>query len=320
MFINPCDSLNMLYPDATATISLQGLMLFCFDRERRCQIAVLRCDDHDLTFDIFKVPRSSDARRAEKIRIDSRISLDCDIKISAKNPKEEGILSYKDFSIPFDRRDRSPAPDNINDFRWIVNLEGEEFHNRKLKFIESGKSWFIENLKELFQDRDIDYSRLLPEAKQTTIKELKPIIYVDAGTVYTQAISSEMLLRRDEESRHEMFGRVAYRIGVDIRCEELTINNDSGFNRSLKHSTDFLHVIQITNMCSLKPRPENPELTAGRSDFDLFYDVVRDPVINHRRYDLQGCINPTTPDNPGQDGYPDICIGSYMGATSRINR
>ncbi|MBK9316075.1 MAG: hypothetical protein IPM55_17800 [Acidobacteria bacterium] len=318
MFINPCDSLNMLYPDATATISLQGLMLFWFDRERRCQIAVLRCDDHDLTFDIFKVPRSSAARRAEKIGIDRQISLDCDIKISAKNSKEEGILSYKDFSTPFDRQDRSPAPDNINDFRWIVNLEGEEFHNRKLEFIEPGKPSIMDILKELFQSQGSDHTHLLPEAKQTAIKELKPMIYVDAGTVYTQAISSEMLLRRDEESRHEMFGRVAYRIGIDIRCEELTISNDSGFNRLLNHSTDFLHVIQITNLCSLKPRPENPELTAGRSDFDLFYDVVRDPVINHKRYDLQGCINPGIPDNPGQDGYPDICIGGYMGESGHF--
>lgn len=321
MYISPSDSLNLLYPDATATISLQGLMLFCFDRERRCQIAVLRCHDHDLTFDVFKVPRSSPDECTGKTRIDHQISLDCDIKISPKKSRDQGILSYKDFGSAFDRSDRSPTPDNINDFRWIVDLEGEEFHDRKLELIESGRSRFIEILKELFNREGDDYSSLLSNAKQPTIKELKPIIYVNAGTVYTQAISSEMLLRRDEEGRHKMFGRVAYRIGIDIRCEELTISNGSngsnGSNNNLNlvHSKDTLNVIQITNMCSLKPRPEYPELTAGRSDFDLFYDVIRDPVINHRRYDLQGCINPGTPDNPAQDGYPDICIGGYTGKT-----
>lgn len=302
MFINPCDSLNMLYPDATATISLQGLMLFWIDRKRRCQISILRCEDHDLTMDIFQVPRTSTAKSSAISPMNHNISLNKDVIISAEKAKDTkepktGILSYKDFSSTFNRTDRSPVPGNINDFRWIINLEGEEFHNRKLEFIQSGRT----------------------SAKvRKNIKNLTPMITVDDGTVYTQAISSEMLLRRDEEGQIKMFGRVAYRIGIDIRSEKVFINNKNGKKLPLVYKPDILHVIQISNMCSLEPKPENPESTAGRSDFDLFYDVVRDPIINHRRYDLQGCVNPRTPDNPGQDGYPDICIGGYMGESGHF--
>lgn len=290
------NALNLLYPDATATVSLQGLMLSDFKGTREFRTRVLKCKDHDLLIDIFMTPRCIPCPDPDDLPCPIRVPPSIQsILIRELEPEEKmprtGVLSYKNFDVPFSRVADPCESVDFKDFRWIMDLNGEEFHDRQLvlKTPDEGGG------------------------KKTI---LSPLISIDSGTVYTQAVSTEVLFRRDEEGRHNPLGRIGYRTGVDIRSKvlEITIIDDNGkifYKREWTRNDDFIYLIQVSNTCHLKPNVENPEETAGKSDFDLFYDQLKDPVIDHRRYDLQECIGDANDPNPKLDGYPTICLNGY---------
>lgn len=288
--------LNLLYPDATASVSLQGVMLSYFKGNNVFTTRMIKCEDHDLMIDIFMVPRSfsgaDNLPMPQPLSIHQSVSM---ITINELDPSEDmasaGVLTHKNFKVPFKRAPCKGEEVDLRDFRWIVDLNSEEFHDRQLSFRNcegAGGMW----------------------------GDPSPVISVDTGIVYTQGVSTELLYRRDEEGRLNPLGRIAYRAGIDIRSRLLQVtvqdqNGTSVFNWSKLDK--FFYLIQISNTCHIKHDAKRPEDTAGKSDFDLFYDYVSDPVLSHRRFDLQACVGNFDTVNSVLDSYPDICIFGYLG-------
>lgn len=290
--------LNLLYQDATASVSLQGVMLSYFKSNNVFETRMIKCDNHDLRIDIFKVPRwvsGSDARKRPRpiSHHQSVTSITIEELPHSEGAGSEGVLTFKNFKIPFSRVPVREDKVDYRDFRWTVDLNSEEFHDRQLSF------------------------RL---ADGTEPINSSPYMSINTGTVYTQAVSTEVLYRRDEEGRHMPLGRIAYRSGIDIRSPRLkvTVHDQNGCRPYVwSKLDDSLYLIQITNMCHIDHAPDRPEDTAGKSDFDLFYNYVTDPVISHRRFDLQACVGDFGDTPPALDSYPDICIFGYLGGPHR---
>lgn len=289
--------INQLNPNATATVSLQGLMISYFKLNGKFMTRVIKCEDHHLRVDIFKVPRVASREQVAclpppiEVHDSVRTIRIRELETEAGRPST-GVLTYKNFNTPFTRTPATGSRVDFKDFRWIVDLNSDEFHNRQLKFKRR-------------RERII------------TRKSIAPMISINSGTVYTQAVSSEILFSRDEEGRHKLLGRIAYRTGIDIMSARLsvTVTDDKCHHKyEWTNLDDHFYLIQVSNNCSLKPVDKKmPELTAGKSDFDLFYDLLRDPVIDHRRYDLQACVGDANAPRPQMDGFPEICILGYLG-------
>ncbi|MGE0102564.1 MAG: hypothetical protein AB7H86_07140 [Blastocatellales bacterium] len=301
MFKNLSQRLNLLYPDVTATVSLQGFMLSCFDGTKKFKVGIPRCLDHDLHIDIFKVPRSVPDKVSLEWRSVLSIPTSIDkatiLTIEEEEPADgltgSGVVSYKYFDKKFSRMKKKPSINQEKDFRWVLDLNGEEFHNRPLKL-------------------------LTKRARRGQVKDFSKVIEFNTGTVYTQAISREILFRRDEEGRLKPLGRIAHRTGIDIRSRSLRIGYSKNGTVAAEHQKlewdmDYFYYIHISNTCHIEHDPKEPEKTAGKTDFDLFYDLMSDPVVGHRKYDLQSCIDHRFEPDSRLDGFPDICILGFFG-------
>jgi hypothetical protein len=104
-------------------IALTGLVAFCFDDGRKnCQVGILRgIKAHKLRFKVFKVNPDS---RQEFDFSDKANTMEVFLKVSKTD--NEGVQLYT--NGPFSR-DESDDP---NDFRWVTDIEGQEFHDQPL--------------------------------------------------------------------------------------------------------------------------------------------------------------------------------------------
>src|SRR5215212_6857591 len=138
---------------ATVTISVAGLALSCINRlkQNRCEIGILRCDRHRPLLDIQKIELDKRGSPLRSCLVPHSLSLDEDISIDLVHHDasrsdasvsdagggphcERGVSTYmrREFNRLKDKGD-------AEDFRWVADLEGPEFHNRKLKIKHRSK-------------------------------------------------------------------------------------------------------------------------------------------------------------------------------------
>ncbi len=116
-------------------IRFRGLLVFCFDKRRKyCQIGALSKDDHELRFHLVKRGLDPESESEQTltiphglIRQPSYLWLDVEGEPSPKRQTAEPFIAG--------RRDKPPI--DPQDFRRVVDLEGEHFYNRPLK-VRSG--------------------------------------------------------------------------------------------------------------------------------------------------------------------------------------
>src|SRR5262249_42278409 len=113
----------MPVPQSTLTIYFSGLLVFCFDRQRKyCQVGALSKDDHELK---LHVKRVCPERRSEQsltipddlIHQSSTLWLDVEGEPSPKQPAEPFIIGRLE-----------EPPTDMRDFRRVIDLEGEHFY------------------------------------------------------------------------------------------------------------------------------------------------------------------------------------------------
>src|SRR5215471_5128124 len=117
--------------DPTIVIRFTGLLFFCFDKRRKCcQIGALSKDDHELRVRLVKRGLDPGAGSEQTLTIphdlihpSSDLWLDVEGEPSPKQQTAE----------PFIVSNRDEPPTDTQDFRWVVDLEGEHFYNRPLK-------------------------------------------------------------------------------------------------------------------------------------------------------------------------------------------
>lgn len=115
----------------TITLYFTGLLVFCFDQDNKyCQIGIHSItDDHELKLRLVKKTPDPATGSEQTLTIPHAMIR------SAKNLwlNVEGTPSPKQQAKPFIAGKRNQPPVDPQDFRHVVDLEGEHFYNRRLK-------------------------------------------------------------------------------------------------------------------------------------------------------------------------------------------
>lgn len=279
---------------ANVTISLAGIGISRPHKRNQYEIAFLKCDRHNLVLDIEEIELDPVTRSPLRSCLKPHsLRLDEDISIDVVYPDHGGSLQFQRgvstyMGGEFDRlRDKGDA----EDFRWIVDLEGPEFHNRKLR---------VKNLSELM-----------------------PTVFISNGILYTKQKTDEAFARISVHGKPSpvALGKFAHGINADITCPKggkviLSNRSDNEWPEcgdrhsvSLPQSDVIKYRITIENHCDSFDESEG-------TDFRLFYDVLEDP--EEKKFDLRrivatGCYG--MPDSAlkeqgdfALDGYPQKCL------------
>ncbi|MGH9840000.1 MAG: hypothetical protein ACREEM_14545 [Blastocatellia bacterium] len=277
----------MLYDDPTVSISLSGLMLFCINDKKHCEVGILRCPHHDFVMDIQKVTTNPRTGETQSSLESHPLSLDRDIVITTGSDSEKGVEQHTNKARTFDRKNDQGDP---TDFRWVINIEGEAFKNKK-------------------------HSKRPPARG---VKDLTPKIYITGGKLYTEMLSDEhFIVESLTDADHKVsLGRVAFKIGLDIISPEVILHNkgNEAESKTLKKASDTRYLITFDNVC---PPARN---TGDSSDFLFFFDAVSN--VENERFDLRrivkhggrGEIGRLAPDNNGfsLDDHGQICLFAFM--------
>lgn len=291
---------------ATVRISLAGLALVCINKREhnRCEIGILRCDRHAPVLDIQKIELDSTrTKRKSSCLVEHSLCLDDDIFIDVINPAPDEGLHCERGTSTFLRRgfDREDDHGDEEDFRWIPDLEGPEFHNRKLKFRRKAK--------------------------------LMPKIFLSDGILYTRRKTDDAFARVSVNGGPSpaVRGRFGHGMSADITCLEggkvvLSNRSDNGSSKhsprcsvTLPHDDRFQYVITLENHCQLANEFEG-------TDFRLYYDVIKDPggkQFDLRRIVKTGCY--AAPEDPiagradfSLDGFPQRCMTVSLSETGSL--
>lgn len=280
------ENIPLDHQNATATVSVIGLSVGCFNPEtRNWEVALIRHPRHKLT---ITVNRSDPENEGSELTfdLDERHS----IFIDAIEPVTNGAaaLYTKD---PFDRR--NPAVSDPEDFRWIVDLE-KEFNAGAQ--IDIGKPQFP--VTELY----VSHPRLYADRDEM----------LDDMQVLTLGVNGA-------EPETQPFGALAEAAKADITCErggyvELRVKGPLGFSVRLPHIAGSPHVIKIENVC---PEPQTvmvedqPVVLDQRppSDFRIYFDLFR--PNSGATFDLQ-------PQIEGPQGSDAVCNNAFLGSRSSL--
>ena len=279
---------------ATVTVSVAGLALSCINplKQSRCEVGLLRCDRHRPVLDIQRIElRHEDGEPKCSSLIYHSLNLNEDILINVEHPDKGRISDCKKGTSTYIRRgfDRLSDMGDPEDFRWIADLEGPEFHNRKLI---------------------INHSKL------------KPTIFISDGVLYTRQKTAETLARVSTNGKLSPFplGKFAYGMNVDISCPKggevvLSNHSDGRTSETGDHCSvrlpqdDFVrYLITIENHCRVADEMEG-------TDFRLFYEAIKDPT--GKKFDLRRMVETGCYGEPDAidaqmdyvlDGYPEKCM------------
>ena len=281
---------------STATISMRGLGLFCFNEQGAFEGGFVRLPSHKYMIEIMQSGAGSSRPR---LRI---TDLEGDIDIQVINPARAAAHRFERATF-----DRTVDANDPRDFRWILDIEGPEMHAEEVS--PSGQMQG-EGGKRL--------SRL----------------NIDAGTFYTKKVSVETYARvrtDDETAAPQFLGSIAEEIGVEIECADdegsgilITINNGSKTEMFLPKLSDVKYELRFSNDCPAPPVGEKPDAT----DFRVFYDIISDS--SGKEFDLALAVDPNDPraadgvplDDAAtkfRDGYGLVCDQVYMGKTSSLS-
>ena len=226
-------------PDITMVFS--GLFLIAFEKDKRfCQFGVIQAERHCLKINIeTQGPSLPDAPKLSFNAPNEDIHFEVTRRASGVDTYEPG---------PFQRNLRHDR----RDFRWVLDFEGLELHNRQLEVRDGAikRSVFVYN--GLFYTLDTG---------EVIIRSPRQHV---AGTVDSVGLVPQF-----------QNGLMCESIGCDIYLsgqEEFLIKYGPGANYSmrLKKEHCISYKITVTNLCEER-RPQDT------SDFALYYDVLDVP-------------------------------------------
>jgi hypothetical protein len=228
-----------LLDSPTITLVFRGLFLLAFDEDNKfCQLGVIEADRHRLKINIKTNAASLPNPSALSFEIpDGDICFGVLGRTNAVDKYEPG---------PFLR---DPSHDR-RDFRWVLDLEGPELHDRQLT-IRAGS--------------------------------LKRSIFVINGLFYTYYCRSVRIVAPSSAAKVAF---IAEEIGCDIYLygEEEAVfryGPDEGHTIKLKREPDISYEISIENIC---PEEEGAS-PSPVSDFAHYYDVVDVPAAQQFKVD-----------------------------------
>lgn len=286
--------MSLDHSKANVTISVAGIAISRTHKRNQFELDFLRCDRHKLELDIQEIALElQTGRLAHSCLKPHSLRLDEDILIDVIYPDKDGCLQFQRGVSTYMEGEFNRLTDtgDAEDFRWVANLEGPEFHNRKLRF--------------------------------KNLAELVPTVFISNGIVYTRQKTDEAFARTSVNGKSSLvaLGKLAHGINIDIACPEggaviLRNRSDDGltessacYSVSLPQGDLTKYLITIENHCDSFEESEG-------TDFRLFYDVLEDP--EEKKFDLRrivatGCYGIPDPalreqGNYTLDGYPQSCF------------
>ncbi len=283
-------------PDVLLT--LEGLLILCDNKEeKQCEIGALSTDKagksgHKLTITITKVSLSGATTLYDtSFGHDFSRSLKL-LEIDAESPVDASVRYRTYGAESTDAIDRKTITANPDDFRWVLDFQGEDFHGQNLKLEKP------------------DF--------------LKPILIVKNGEFYTEELSRERLERSVNGGPFELFGYGTTVVGAGITLNpggkailRLSDQDDSkvpgnSMTFNLPKEPDTFYEIKIENLCAQITTDQTGQAIES-ADFDLYYDVFDVPETE--QFTLRAVKNrggtDTLPDNPCMPGR----LGSQDGLT-----
>jgi hypothetical protein len=222
----------------TITLIFKGLFLFAFEKDNRfCQAVIMQADRHCLKVTVKTNVAS--LKKPPELTFEVR---DGDITIDVPT-RPDGIDTYEAGVF-----DRNTNHDTL-DFRWVLDLEGTDLHNRSLA-IKAGsvkRSIFIRNgLFRNQRNRPITISSASTQPRTTSA---------------AREIGCDIFLNKNEN--------LVFSYGP---------NGDSSL--TFNQETEVNYEIVIDNTC-----PEETDMDEEVSDFVHYYDVMNVPVNEQFRVD-----------------------------------
>jgi hypothetical protein len=263
------------HSNAFVRISFDGLIGFCLCRrdDYRCEMGMVQAEDHEPLISVDRV--NPNGTLTPKLT-DYPLTRASDISIVVTDPIRLGSTTFPETFAghTFDRLRDVGDPE---DFRWIMDLQGEDFHGPHLRLKRGGGGDTL----------------------------LRPRITVPSAIFYTQDKTPTRFrrFRHPEDPGQRPIGKLADRVGADILCHpdakgqklvtvKIAGKDDLPLYRNTKEGRGFRYAIKITNLCR-RPGSGKP-LCGDQSDFPSYYKVAEDE--DGIQYDL-GTMHP--------DGDPD---------------
>lgn len=223
-------------------ITFQGLFIICQnERAKQWEIGVPCVPDHTFSCSLRKIDGSIRPGR-EKMpnpRGNRNIYILPDPEV------DTSAFSASGFNRKNDKGD-------VNDFRWLIDMEGGEFHGGKLKLRTP-----------------------LPNPPCPAGVTYKTKIFVKGGELYTDLKTIERYKRiKDGNARDRReLGKLAITVGINLPREDarsITIKNDGGVTNTLKPELGVRYELSFTHM------PQEPAGTVKVTHFKHYYMVLKD--------------------------------------------
>ena len=242
------------HSNAFVRVTFDGLIAFCYDRRGDCEMGMVQAADHQPILILTRI--NPDGSTTFMRRFD--LAVNHNVTIDAEDPVEIGTHTFpRDiYRGDFDRLGNDADPE---DFRWIMDLQGRDFHGAAL--------------------------RLKRGAGDPATARLRPRITVTHGVFYTVEKTPDTFMRhprRGDATRPKNIGKIADKVGADIICVpdagvvKLTVGAETLELVRFVDGKAFRYQIDISNLCrSDGPGPRCPT-TSTESDFPLYYKVAED--------------------------------------------
>jgi hypothetical protein len=279
------------HDNATATVSITGLALGCYNKStQNYEVGFLRHDNHDLTIEVKKKLDGEESVMLYQI-IDHqhRIFIDAE---NAVSPRDPIYTVGEDF-------DRTRTDHDPEDFRWVIDFETE---------LNGGNEVELQPPDVPVTEMYVSKPRLYGDKELLTQEQYVRVSLGDDG----QPVATE---------DPAVFGFFTEGIKADITCQDggavvLRVDGPQGFQVHLPHGYGP-HEITIKNICPPKAASEadDGEEDAGSddgsastqpSDFSLYYSLIVD--TDGEKFDLQSPVH----------GEGAVCNGSTLGQRSSL--
>ncbi len=263
---------NTIPENPAAKIIIDGLFAFCLNpKKRQMELGVYEfADEHNFSIQITKRLRETDELVGEKWEINpprggSHLQ---DISIKVKNRPSDLEIYQNDalgedvfLSDPTTLGDVNPEDyENKCDFRWVIDLEGARYHNRKLVKTPGTLTRRIRipnGVASTFEIGPREIKMAFPEAARLANRKL------GLKRCY---VASQVAVDLVADSAEEQVV-IAYNAGAPDTRNKLT----------LTPSDDFYYEILLHNNCQ---RADNAD--KHFSDFQHYYNVFAEVAADER--------------------------------------
>jgi hypothetical protein len=283
------------HDNATATVSITGLALGCYNRStQNYEVGFLRHDDHALTIEVTKKQADGEDSVMLYRIIDHqhRIFIDAE---NAVTPRDPIYTVGEDF-------DRTQLDGDLEDFRWVIDFETD---------LNDGGQVQLQPPDVPVTEMYIEKPRLYGDTELMT-QDPQFIVRIDPAT--NAPVAGE---------DPELFGFFTEGIKADITCQDggavvLRVDGPQGFQVHLPHGYGPHH-ITIKNICPPKAAGANGDGSGdtgttgtgtgepGPTDFRLYYSLIVDTA--GEKFDIQA------PPNSGEGA---VCNGSTLGRSPSL--